>query len=245
MPNAAAPEGGTGPAGGYTPAELTSGAYGINSAGLDGTGQNVAILSSRTTARRTSASTTSTTASARRPRPRSTWTAATTTRGDADVEVELDIEVVNAISPKANVDVYDAPNSDRARSTCGTSSYPTTCRSVVQLGPVRARPHLVERSPRSTTRPRRAAAQGMTFLSAAGDSGAYDCESDGGTQHHQARGRLPRLRPERHQRRRHRPHRCSGGSYGSESVWNEGDGWAGGGGVSATSPARPGRPAPA
>ncbi len=32
--------------------------------------------------------------------------------GDGQVEVELDIEVLHAIAPKANVTVFEGPNSD-------------------------------------------------------------------------------------------------------------------------------------
>jgi len=114
-PQAGSPKVGGGPGGGYTAQELRS-AYGVDKlvgAGTDGAGQSIAMLefSHFTQANITKYDQQYATGS---PTP----TVVKVDSGDDDTagggvtEVELDIEVAHAIAPKANVAVYEAPNSD-------------------------------------------------------------------------------------------------------------------------------------
>jgi subtilase family serine protease len=229
---AATPKVGSGPAGGYTPAEL-KGAYGINTIGLDGSGQKVAVFEFANYVQ-TNIAQYSSHYGLGSPTPvKVNVDGGNTTLGDAEVEVELDIEVVNAIAPKANVDVYIAPNSDAGEidmwNQLVSNNVPITSSSwgLCELDRTAANLSAVDNAAAQ------AAAQGMTFLSAAGDSGAYDCERDGGSNTTKLAVDFPGSDPNVTSVGG-TDLALSGGGYGSESVWNESGGWSGGGGVSNT-----------
>ncbi|KAA2261351.1 peptidase S8 [Solihabitans fulvus] len=228
-----APHVGSGPSGGYTPDELR-GAYNIDkfvNAGTDGSGQQVAMFEfadyqqANITAYDQQYGTGS-------PTPtRRNVDGGNTTLGNAQVEVELDIEVAHAIAPKANVAVYEAPNTDAGEvdmwNALVSDNVPVISSSWGQCE--------LDKSSSSMTAvdnvAKQAAAQGQTFLSAAGDSGAYDCERNQDANSTKLAVDFPGSDP----------YVTSvggttlsmnGTSYGSETTWNESGGWSGGGGVS-------------
>ncbi|HZS25521.1 MAG TPA: S53 family peptidase [Gaiellaceae bacterium] len=150
--------------------------------------------------------------------------------GDADGEVLLDIEVSGAIAPGATIVVYFADPSDRGfYDAISTAVHDTKHKpSVVSIswgGPESS----------WTAQARRAfddvfadaATLGVTVLAAAGDHGAGDAAGDG-----KAHADFPASSPH--------VVACGGttlvgrdGTTVSEVVWNDGDGWATGGGISA------------
>ncbi len=101
-----------------------------------------------------------------------------------DGEAALDIEQVIGLAPKANVLVYDAPNSfqgafeelssivsdDRAQEI---STSWGVCESVIAMDD----PGLIQSE---NTQLEEAATQGQAFFSSSGDSGAEDCSQQGG-----------------------------------------------------------------
>jgi hypothetical protein len=103
------------------------------------------------------------------------------TNGPGEGEASLDVEDVSAIAPGANIDVYDAPESlagelseitamvDEDRDQIITSSWGEPCEQEAQAGQPgvqQAESYLFQQ----------AAAQGQTFLNAAGDTGSDACE---------------------------------------------------------------------
>ncbi|HZW83744.1 MAG TPA: protease pro-enzyme activation domain-containing protein, partial [Candidatus Deferrimicrobium sp.] len=114
-PAAVAPRVGSGPAGGYTPAEL-KGAYDVSplaSAGYTGAGQTVAVME-LDGYKATNITQYSNYYGLGSPAPTNVLVDGYSgAAGSGEVEVELDIEVINAIAPKANVIVYEAPNTDK------------------------------------------------------------------------------------------------------------------------------------
>jgi len=230
------PHVGSGPAGGYTPAELR-GAYNVNpliSGGTDGAGQKVAMFEfaayqqANITAYDQKFSLGSPTPTVH------SVDGGTTTLGDAQVEVELDIEVAHAIAPKANVLVYEAPNTDAGEldmwnalvsdnvpvisSSWGLCELDRTSGNLTSIDNVA----------------KQAAAQGQSFLSAAGDSGAYDCERDGTANTTKLAVDYPGSDPYVTSIGGTKLSLGSGNTYGSETTWNESGGWSGGGGISNT-----------
>jgi kumamolisin len=152
---------------------------------------------------------------------------------DADGEVLLDIEVAGTVAPAARLVVYFADNSDRGffdaiNRAVHDTTYAPSAVSISWGGP------------ESTWTPQAmtafdgaladAGALGVTVLAAAGDHGAADAAGDG-----QVHADFPASSP----------HivACGGteivglhDTAVSEVTWNEGDGWATGGGVSAQFP---------
>ncbi|MFI9380567.1 protease pro-enzyme activation domain-containing protein [Kutzneria sp. NPDC052558] len=225
------PRVGSGPGGGYTPTELRSG-YGLT--GFDtGAGQTLALFefgrfdqaNIDTYDRQYTLPTT--------PPVVKNIDGGNTDAGSAQAEVELDIEVAHAIAPKANLVVYTAPNTTSAEvdmwnalvadnvpvvsSSWGLCEYDRSLASMQAVDAVA----------------KQAAAQGMTFFAPAGDAGAYDCERDANTQHAadlavdfpgsdpyvtSVGGTTLTLNAD--------------GTRASETTWNQGGGWAGGGGQS-------------
>ncbi len=149
--------------------------------------------------------------------------------GDADGEVLLDIEVCGAIAPGATIAVYFADPSDRGfYDALSTAVHDTTHKpSVITIswgGPEDS----------WTAQARRvfddvladAVALGVTVFAAAGDHGAGDAGGDG-----RAHVDFPAASPHMVA--------CGGttlvgrdGAAVSETAWNDGDGWATGGGIS-------------
>ncbi|GDY33820.1 S53 family peptidase [Gandjariella thermophila] len=229
-----APRVGSGPAGGYTPTELR-GAYTVDrllKSGVDGSGQKIGLMEFAAFEQKNITAYDQfyrTGSPAPQVRP---VDGGSTTLGDAQVEVELDIEVAHAIAPKATTVVYEAPNSDAGEidmwNAMVADNVPVVSSSwgLCELDRTQANIRAVDQVAKQ------AAAQGMTVLSAAGDSGAYDCERDGTNNAKKLAVDFPASDP----------YVTSVGgttltlgpnsSYGTETVWNEGGGWAGGGGYS-------------
>ncbi|MGV4982831.1 S53 family peptidase [Streptomyces sp. NRAIS4] len=100
--------------------------------------------------------------------------------GDGQVEVELDIEVLHAIAPKANVTVFEGPNSDAGEVD--------TYQAIVDSGiPTTSISWGAAESARTTSGInavdavfKAGAAQGLGFYAASGDDGSDDA-GDGGT----------------------------------------------------------------
>ncbi|MDP4147636.1 MAG: protease pro-enzyme activation domain-containing protein, partial [Bacillota bacterium] len=109
------PKVGSGPAGGYTPAEL-NGAYDVNplsSAGYSGAGQTVAVME-LDGYKATNVSSYNSYYGLGSPSPTNVYIDGYSgAAGQGEIEVELDIEVINAIAPKAQVVVYEGPNTSQ------------------------------------------------------------------------------------------------------------------------------------
>jgi Pro-kumamolisin, activation domain/IPT/TIG domain len=103
------------------------------------------------------------------------------TQGPGEGEASLDVEDVSAMAPGASIDVYDAPESlagelseitamvDEDNDQIITSSWGEPCEQEAEAGEPgiqQAESYLFEQ----------AAAQGQTFLNAAGDTGSDACE---------------------------------------------------------------------
>jgi subtilase family serine protease len=228
-PGVQTPNVGSGPAGGYTPSELRS-AYDVNpliSAGTNGSGQNVALfeldgyVNSNITTYNNYYSLGS-------PAPTTTLVDGYNgAAGSGEGEVELDIEVINAIAPKANVSVYEGPNTDQGVidtyqkiATVNTAKSVSTSWGLSEL-----------QSSTSTMNSmhtifQQMATQGQSIFAAAGDSGAYDgggsqlaVDSPANDPNVTGVGGTHLV--------------LSSGNYGSESVWaNTSNSSGGGGGLS-------------
>jgi len=227
----AGPKVGSGPGGGYTPAELRS-AYGLNSFDT-GAGQTLALFEFGKFDQANIDTYDHQYILPTSPPVVKNIDGGNTDTGSAQAEVELDIEVAHAIAPKANLVVYTAPNTTSAEvdmwnalvadnvpvvsSSWGLCEYDRSLASMQAVDTVA----------------KQAAAQGMTFFAPAGDAGAYDCERDANTQHAadlavdfpgsdpyvtSVGGTTLTLNAD--------------GTRASETTWNQGGGWAGGGGQS-------------
>lgn len=229
-----APRVGGGPAGGYTPAELR-GAYAMNplvDSGNNGSGQKIGMLEYATfeqkniTAYDDHYRTGSPTPTVR------PVSGGNSTLGDAQVEVELDIEVAHAIAPKADVVVYEAPNSEAGEidmwNAMVSDNVPVVSSSwgLCELDRTSANLNAVDKVAKQ------AAAQGMSFLSAAGDAGAYDCERDQTANAKKPSVDFPASDPYVTSVGGTSLTLGANATYGSETAWNEGNGWATGGGYS-------------
>ncbi|WP_052036731.1 S53 family peptidase [Tumebacillus flagellatus] len=227
-PEATAPHVGSGPSGGYTPTELRS-AYDVAplASTYDGTGQNVALVEFDGYVQ-SNITTYYNQYGLGSPTPKTVlvdnYNGAA---GSGQGEVELDIEVINAIAPKAQVYVYEAPNSDKGEldmyqkiandNTSKTVSISWgLCESQSNSATMNSLHNILSQM----------AVQGQSVFAAAGDDGAYDCGSKkldvdnpandpyvtgvGGTNL-----------------------TLSSGQYGAEKVWsNTTKKWGGGGGLS-------------
>jgi hypothetical protein len=156
--------------------------------------------------------------------------------GSENDEATLDIEDVSALAPEADIDVYEAPNStfglidqyaqivDSDIDQTVTSSW-AECEQLTQVaepGIQQAENFLFEQ----------AAAQGQTVLSAAGDTGNDECNSDRLVEPPAGQNLLSLLDPAS------QPYVVSVGGTTitdateppAEQVWNDGASWGGGGG---------------
>ena len=146
------------------------------------------------------------------------------TADSADGEVALDIEVAGAVGPGAKIVVYFAPNSDKGfLDAISTAIHDTMNKpSVISISwgapesqwTVQAMQNFNETF-------MSAAALGVTITAAAGDNGSSDRETDG-----KAHVDFPSSSPY--------VLACGGTRLlsNSETVWNDQDGWATGGGIS-------------
>jgi subtilase family serine protease len=96
--------------------------------------------------------------------------------GQGAIEVELDIEVVGAIAPHANQLIYEGPNSTQGLNDTYNRIVTDNKAQVVSIswGLCESNMGSAELLTLDTIF-KQAAAQGMAFYAAAGDSGAYDC----------------------------------------------------------------------
>jgi kumamolisin len=225
-PNTVSPHVGGGPAGGYTPSELRS-AYDVTpliNSGINGTGQTVAlfeldgfVMSNITTYDNYY--------SLGSPAPSTVLVDGYNgAAGQGEGEVELDIEVINAIAPKANVIVYEGPNTDQGViDTYQRIASDNTAKVVSISWGLSELLSSTSTMNSMHTIFQQMAAQGQSVFAASGDSGAYD----GGD------NRLAVDSPAND------PYvtgvggthlTLSGGNYGSESVWSNTSNRTGGGG---------------
>ncbi|MFE2883509.1 protease pro-enzyme activation domain-containing protein [Streptomyces sp. NPDC059272] len=161
-----------GPGGGYTPAQLKGG-YNVSST-YTGSGQKIALLEfdgfqqSNITKYDTNYSLGSPTPTV------SKVDGGSGALGDGQVEVELDIEVLHAIAPKANVTVFEGPNSDAGEVD--------TYQAIVDSGiPTTSISWGASESQRTTSNInavdavfKAGAAEGLGFYAASGDDGSDD-----------------------------------------------------------------------
>ncbi len=176
------PKVGSGPAGGYTPSELKT-AYDVNplaTAGYTGSGQTVGLFE-LAAYKQTNVTTYDNQYSLGSPTPTVTSVdGGTTTLGNAEVEVELDIEVVQALAPKANVKVFEAPNSDQgvidgynsiatSNTTASNSTSWGECEANSSTSTINSEDQIFQQM----------ASQGQSLFAASGDSAAYDCGTQG------------------------------------------------------------------
>jgi kumamolisin len=153
---------------------------------------------------------------------------APSTPDSADGEVALDIEVAGAVAPGANVVVYFAPNSDKGfLDAISTALHdPVNRPSVISISWGAAESQWTEQAMQNYNETfMSAAALGVTITVAAGDNGSSDRQRDG-----KAHVDFPASSPY--------ALACGGTrlSAGRETVWNDLDGWATGGGISDTFP---------
>ncbi|MFI2199877.1 protease pro-enzyme activation domain-containing protein [Streptomyces sp. NPDC020192] len=167
-----------GPGGGYTPAQLKGG-YNVSGT-YTGSGQKIALLEfdgfqqSNITTYDNNYGLGSPTPTVQKV------DGGSGALGDGQVEVELDIEVLHAIAPKANVTVFEGPNSDAGEVD--------TYQAIVDSGiPTTSISWGAAESARTTSGInavdavfKAGAAQGLGFYAASGDSGSDDA-GDGGT----------------------------------------------------------------
>ncbi|MFC7262706.1 S53 family peptidase [Streptomyces lutosisoli] len=167
-----------GPGGGYTPAQLKGG-YNVSGT-YTGSGQKIALIEfdgfqqSNITAYDNNYSLGSPTPTVQKV------DGGSGSLGDGQVEVELDIEVLHAIAPKANVTVFEGPNSDAGEVD--------TYQAIVDSGiPTTSISWGAAESARTTSNInavdavfKAGAAQGLGFYAASGDDGSDDA-GDGGT----------------------------------------------------------------
>ncbi|MET7569096.1 S53 family peptidase [Streptomyces sp. NPDC005492] len=167
-----------GPGGGYTPAQIKGG-YNVSGT-YTGSGQKIALLEfdgfqqSNITKYDTNYSLGSPTPTV------SKVDGGSGALGDGQVEVELDIEVLHAIAPKANVTVFEGPNSDAGEVD--------TYQAIVDSGiPTTSISWGASESQRTTSNInavdavfKAGAAEGLGFYAASGDDGSDDA-ADGTT----------------------------------------------------------------
>ncbi|MGI8776998.1 MAG: S53 family peptidase [Acidimicrobiales bacterium] len=148
---------------------------------------------------------------------------------DADGEVLLDIEVTGSIAPGAEIVVYFAPNTDRGFLDALTTAVHSQERpaSVVSISWGAPEAHFTDQARKAFDSAfADASALGVTVFCAAGDHGSGDAARDGS-----AHVDFPASSPN--------AVACGGTRLRSgpdanveEVVWNNGDGWATGGGMS-------------
>ncbi len=166
-----------GPGGGYTPAQIKGG-YSVPSS-LNGSGQRIGLVEfdgfqqSNITTYDNNYSLGSPAATV------SKVDGGSGALSDGQVEVELDIEVLNAIAPKANVTVFEAPNSDAGEAdmyqAIVDSGIPTTSISWGAAETQRTASNMDS----VDSILEEGAAEGQGFYAASGDDGSDDA-GDGG-----------------------------------------------------------------
>jgi subtilase family serine protease len=228
-PAAVTPNVGSGPSGGYTPNEL-NGAYNVSplaSAGYTGSGQTVAVmeLDGYKAANITQYSSYYGLGS---PAPTNVLVDGYSgAAGSGEVEVELDIEVINAIAPKANVIVYEAPNTDQGLIDNYQRIASDNKAKSISVSWGIGEQHASTSSMNSLhTIFQQYATQGQSIFCASGDNGAYD--SGGSTLEVDSPANDPYVTGVGGTHLN-----LSGSSYSSESVWaNSSNKTGGGGGLS-------------
>ncbi|MFI6405665.1 protease pro-enzyme activation domain-containing protein [Streptomyces sp. NPDC050548] len=167
-----------GPGGGYTPAQIKGG-YNVSST-YTGSGQKIALLEFDGF-QQANITKYDTNYSLGSPTPTvSKVDGGSGALGDGQVEVELDIEVLHAIAPKANVTVFEGPNSDAGEVD--------TYQAIVDSGiPTTSISWGASESQRTTSNInavdavfKAGAAEGLGFYAASGDDGSDDA-GDGTT----------------------------------------------------------------
>ncbi|MFC0437273.1 protease pro-enzyme activation domain-containing protein [Kutzneria buriramensis] len=225
---------GNGPAGGYTPAQLRS-AYGLDGLGedADGTGQTIALFEYGKFNQADIDAFDKQYNLPTAPVAVKDIDGGNTDGDAAQSEVEETVEVVHAIAPKAHLVVYDAPNTVSGEidmwnalvadnvpvvsSSWGLCEYDRSLAAMQAVDAVA----------------KQASAQGMTFFAASGDAGAYDCERDTGTSHAADLAvDFPGSDPHVTSVGGTRLGLNADGTRSFETTWNQGGGWATGGGVS-------------
>jgi kumamolisin len=146
------------------------------------------------------------------------------TADSADGEVALDIEVAGAVAPGAKIVVYFANNTDKGfLDAISTAIHDETNKpSVISISWGAAESQWTDQAMQNFNEAfMSAAALGITITVAAGDGGSSDRETDG-----KAHVDFPASSPYA---------LACGGTHllaDSETVWNDLDGWATGGGIS-------------
>ncbi|MFD4557662.1 protease pro-enzyme activation domain-containing protein [Streptomyces sp. NPDC058469] len=167
-----------GPGGGYTPAQIKGG-YSVSGT-YTGSGQKIALLEFDGF-QQANITKYDTNYSLGSPTPTvSKVDGGSGALGDGQVEVELDIEVLHAIAPKANVTVFEGPNSDAGEVD--------TYQAIVDSGiPTTSISWGASESQRTTSNInavdavfKAGAAEGLGFYAASGDDGSDDA-GDGTT----------------------------------------------------------------
>ena len=167
-----------GPGGGYTPAQIKGG-YNVSGT-YTGSGQKIALLEFDGF-QQANITKYDTNYSLGSPTPTvSKVDGGSGALGDGQVEVELDIEVLHAIAPKANVTVFEGPNSDAGEVD--------TYQAIVDSGiPTTSISWGASESQRTTSNInavdavfKAGAAEGLGFYAASGDDGSDDA-GDGTT----------------------------------------------------------------
>jgi kumamolisin len=155
--------------------------------------------------------------------------AANSPGSEADVEVVLDIEVAGSVAGQSTVVVYFAPNTSQGFLDAITTATHDTTHSPDVISISWGGPELswTEQSMEAMDQAfADAALLGVTVTVAAGDHGAGDAAGDG-----KAHADFPASSP--HALACGGTHlEAKGGQISLENVWNNGNGWAGGGGVS-------------
>lgn len=220
------PKVGSGPAGGYTPNEL-KGAYDVSplaSAGYTGSGQTVALME-LDGYKAANISTYDNYYGLGSPTPTTVYVDSYNgAAGQGEIEVELDIEVIHAVAPKAQVKVYEGPNTDRGLiDTYQKIASDNIAKSIsVSWG-------ISEQQASSTTMNslhtifQQNAAQGQSIFAASGDNGAYDSGNSTLSVDSPANDPYVTGVGGTHLN-------LSGSSYSSESVWSNSTNRTGGGG---------------
>ncbi|HZK65512.1 MAG TPA: S53 family peptidase [Puia sp.] len=149
---------------------------------------------------------------------------APSTADTADGEVALDIEVAGAVAPGARIVVYFAPNTDKGfLDAINTAVHDTENNpSVISISWGAAENQWTDQAITNFNEVfKSAAALGVTITVAAGDNGSSDRQTDGNAHVDFPAGSPYALA-------------CGGTKLltGSETVWNDQDGWATGGGIS-------------
>jgi kumamolisin len=232
---ATTPLAGSGPGGGYTPSELRT-AYDANSliSSDNGAGQTVAIFELDSYKASDINAYLSNYGLGSAKYSNVVVDGASTTAGAGAIEVELDMEVVSAIAPGATQHIYIGPNSTQGVNDTYNKVVTDDTAKVMSTswGLCEAQSGNSELASLDSIFAQ-GAAQGQAFFSAAGDSGAYDCndtslavDSPADDPHVVGVGGTTL-------------NTGSGGSYSSESIWaNASDtsrspeGAGGGGGLS-------------